>query len=99
MTSNESGGLFDRVDVERIIKQAHFDRVQFIRNNIRYGEKTLMRAQHVIAVVAVMLISFAVKMFFLTAPTAEATTHMQPPSAEAARTDAGRMNIGAPPYP
>jgi hypothetical protein len=58
-----------------------------------------MRAQHVIAVVAVILISFGVKMFFFTAPTAEANAHMQNLSAEAAHTDAGRMDIGAPPYP
>jgi hypothetical protein len=36
MTGSEAGGPFDRVDVERVTKQAHFDRVQFIRNNIRY---------------------------------------------------------------
>jgi hypothetical protein len=104
MTGSEAGGPFDRVDVERVIKQAHFDRVQFIRNNIRRvtpRAKFIMpagvRYQHVIAVVAVILISFGVKMFFLTAPTAEASAHMQKPST--AHTDAGRMDIGSPPYP
>ncbi len=58
-----------------------------------------MRAQHVVAVVAVILISFGVKMFFFSAPTAEATVHAQSLPTEASHTDAGRMDIGAPPYP
>ncbi len=58
-----------------------------------------MRARHVVAVVAVILISFGVKMFFFSAPTAEATVHMQNLPAEASQPDAGRMDIGAPPYP
>jgi hypothetical protein len=105
MKGSEGGGLFDRVDVEAVIKQAHFERAQLIRNSIRRVTPRAkfhmpgVRFQHVIAVVAVILISFGVKMFFLTAPTAEASAHVQKPSAEAAHTDAGRMDIGAPPYP
>ena len=37
-----------------------------------------MRAYHVIAIVAALLISFGVKMFFLSAPTSEANTHAVP---------------------
>ncbi len=58
-----------------------------------------MRARHVIAVVAVILISFGVKMFFFSAPTAEATVQVQKIPTEASQPDAGRMDIGAPPYP
>ncbi len=58
-----------------------------------------MRAQHVIAVVAVLLLSFGAKMFFFSAPTAEATAHVQKIPTEASQPDAGRMDIGAPPYP
>ena len=37
-----------------------------------------MRAHHAIAVVTVILISFGVKMFFFSAPTAEADIHAGP---------------------
>ena len=37
-----------------------------------------MRAHHAIAVVAVILISFGVKIFFFSAPTAEADIHAVP---------------------
>ena len=37
-----------------------------------------LRAHHVIAVVAILLISLGVKMFFFAAPTAEATIHAIP---------------------
>jgi hypothetical protein len=37
-----------------------------------------MRAYHAVAVVAALLISFGVKMFFVSPPTSEANTHAVP---------------------
>ncbi len=36
MTSNEASRFIDRAEVEGLIKQAHSNRAQYIRNNIRY---------------------------------------------------------------
>ncbi len=59
-----------------------------------------MRARHVIAVVAIVVLSFGLKMFFFSAPIAEANAQMKPLAAQAAdHTDASRRDIGAPPYP
>ncbi len=59
-----------------------------------------MRAHHVIAVVVVIFISFGIKMFFFSAPTAEANAHMKNLAMEATpHTDANQLEIGAPPYP
>ncbi len=60
-----------------------------------------MRAYHFIAVAAVILISFGAKMFFLSAPTAEADVHpnIKNLPAAAAPNIARSMEIGAPPYP
>jgi hypothetical protein len=65
----------DRIDFEKLKVQAQQERADFLR---RYGTATTgavgstLRAHHVIAVVAILVISFGVKMFFLSAPTAEA---------------------------
>ncbi len=59
-----------------------------------------MRARYVIGVVAVILISFGMKMFFFSALTAEANAHMKNLAMEATpHTDANQLEIGAPPYP
>jgi len=36
MASNEAGGLIDWANVEDRIKQAQFNRAQFLRNNVKY---------------------------------------------------------------
>ncbi len=35
MTNKETSRLVDRADVERLIKQAHSNRAQYVRNHIR----------------------------------------------------------------
>jgi ABC-type uncharacterized transport system permease subunit len=72
----------DHIEIERLIAQAKAARAENMR---RFGAaasgvvSSTLRAHHVIAVVAVLLISFGVKMFFLSsAPTAEANTHAIP---------------------
>ncbi len=35
MTNNETSRLVDRADVERLIKQAHSNRVKYMRNHVR----------------------------------------------------------------
>ena len=65
----------DRIDFEKLKEQAQAERAACLR---QYGTAatgavgSTLRAHHVIAVVAILLISFGVKMFFLSAPTAEA---------------------------
>ena len=65
----------DRVDFEKLKDQAKAKRAECLR---QYGTASnrvvgsTLRAHNVIAVVAILLISFGVKMFFLSAPTAEA---------------------------
>ena len=71
----------DRIDFEKLKEQAKAERAECMN---QYGTAALgvvgstLRTHHVIAVVAVLLISFGVKMFFLSAPTAEATIHAIP---------------------
>ena len=72
----------DRIDFEKLKEQANAVRVEYMH---RYGRVVLgvvgstLHAHHLIAVVAVLLISFGVKMFFLSsAPTAEANIRAVP---------------------
>ena len=72
----------DRIDFEKLKEQANAVRVEYMH---RYGRVVLgvvgstLRAHHFIAVVAVLLISFGVKLFFLSsAPTAEANIRAIP---------------------
>jgi len=58
-----------------------------------------MRLHRVIAVVAILVISFGAKMFFFSPPTANAGSHMKNPSAAIAHGNAHSMLIGEPPYP
>ncbi len=60
-----------------------------------------MRLRYVTAVVAILLISFGAKMFFLSPPTADAGMHPNTktlPTA-AAHSNAPSLQIGEPPYP
>ena len=65
----------DHIEIEKLIAQAKAARAEYIR---RHGTAAFsvvgftLRAHPVIAVVAILLISFGVKMFFLSAPTAQA---------------------------
>jgi hypothetical protein len=71
----------DRTDFQKLVEQAKAARAEYMR---RGGTAALgvvgskLRAHHAIAVVAVLLISFGVKMFFFSAPTAEANIHAVP---------------------
>ena len=64
-----------RIDFEKLKEQSKVARAEYMR---QFGMDALvvvgstLRAHHVIAVVTVILISFGVKMFFFSAPTAEA---------------------------
>jgi hypothetical protein len=68
----------DRIDFEKLIAQSKAERAECLQ---QYGTAALgvvgstLREHHVIAVVAALVISFGVKMFFLSAPTAEANIH------------------------
>ena len=71
----------DRIDFEKLKDQAKAERAECLR---QYGMAasgvvgSTLRAHHVIAVVAILLISFGVKMFFWSAPTAEADVRPVP---------------------
>ena len=43
MTGNEAGGLIDRADAERLIKRAHSNRAQFIRNVLKASPRNRLR--------------------------------------------------------
>jgi hypothetical protein len=102
----------DRIAFEKLKEQAKLARAEHMR---RYGAAfvtssrhiapqrmgALMRAHHVIAVVATLFISFGVKMFFLSPPTSVASVHSNVKSLPAAvvHTNASSMEIGQPPYP
>jgi hypothetical protein len=60
-----------------------------------------MRTHHVIAVIAVILISFGAKIFFFSPPTVEADVRPSTKNlpAAVAHTNASSMEIGEPPYP
>jgi hypothetical protein len=67
----------DRIDFEKLKEQATAERAECLR---QYGTAALgavdstLRTHHVIAIASILLISFGVKMFFLSAPTADANT-------------------------
>ena len=71
----------DHVEIERLVAQAKAARAEYMR---RRGTATFsvvgstLRAHRIAAVVAILIISFGVKMFFLSAPNAEAVTHTVP---------------------
>jgi hypothetical protein len=71
----------DRIDFEKLKEQAQAERAEYLRQHGTAASGVVgstLRAHHVIAVAAILLISFGAKMFFLSAPTAEAE---MPPSA------------------
>ena len=65
----------DHVEIEKLIMRGKMARAEHMR---RYGAATGMwvgsklRAHHVVAVVAILIISFGVGIFFFPAPTADA---------------------------
>ncbi len=66
-----------------------------------FGSKATMRLRHVIAIFAIMLISFGAKMFFFSPPTADAGMHPNTkylPTA-VAHSNAPSLQLGEPPYP
>ena len=74
----------DRIDFEKLKEQATAERAECLH---QYGTAALevvgsvsspLRTHPVIAIAAILIISFGVKMFFLSAPTAEANTHAIP---------------------
>ena len=90
----------DRIDFEKLKRQAKLARAEYMRQ----CGTAFIKSRHThraIAVVAVLLISFGVKMFFLSAPTAEAGTHssMKTLSTAIAHTVDNSRRIGEPPYP
>ncbi len=71
----------DRVDFEQLMETAKVARAEYLRQhgaaaNMVVGSK--LRAHRVAILVAILLLSFGVKMFFLSAPTAEADIHAVP---------------------
>ncbi len=66
-----------------------------------FGSKATMRLRHVIAIAAIMLISFGAKMFFFSPPTADAGMHPNTTNLPAAVTHSNALSlqIGGPPYP
>ncbi len=71
----------DRIDFEKLAENAKVARAQYLRQhgaaaNMVLGSK--LRSHHVAIVIAILLISFGAKMFFLSAPTAEADIHVVP---------------------
>ena len=78
MTENVT---LDRIDFEKLKDEAKAERAECLR---QYGTAAIgvvgstLRAHHVIAVVAILLISFGVKMFFWSVPTADANIRANP---------------------
>jgi hypothetical protein len=71
----------DRTDFEKLTENAKVARAEYLRHhgaaaNIVLGSK--LRSHRVAIVIAILLISFGLKMFFLSAPTAEADIHAVP---------------------
>jgi hypothetical protein len=86
----------DHIEIERLIAQAKTARAENMR---RFGAaasgvvSSTLRAHHAIAVVAVLLISFGVKMFFSSsAPTAEANIHAVPSAIPSASVNVLQMH-------
>jgi hypothetical protein len=74
----------DRIDFEKLKEQAKAERAECLH---QYGTAALevvgsvsspLRTHPVIAIAAMLIISFVVKVFFLSAPTAEAKRHAIP---------------------
>jgi hypothetical protein len=68
----------DRSAAEAKRKAGKFLAARSVKSSQPRAMEAFMRAHHAIAVVAVILISFGVKMFFFSAPTAEADIHAGP---------------------
>lgn len=79
-------GIFVRPELARIDRSAaeakrkagKFLAARSVKSSQPRAMEAFMRAHHASAVVAVILISFGVKMFFFSAPTAEADIHAGP---------------------
>ena len=100
----------DRIDFEKLKEQAKLERAECMhryaaalvtrsRHIVPQRMEELMRTHYVIAVVAILLISFGAKVFFFSPPTAEADALMKNRPAVVAHTNASSMEIGQPPYP
>ena len=71
----------DRIDFEKLKEQAKAARVDYMHQCGRAALEVVgspVRTHPVIAIAAMLIISFVVKMFFLSAPTAEAKRHAIP---------------------
>ncbi len=71
----------DHAEFEQLTATAKIARAEYLRQhgaaaNMVVGSK--LRTHRIAVVVAILLISFGVKMFFLSAPTAEAVIHAVP---------------------
>ncbi len=66
-----------------------------------FRSKATMRLRYVTAIVAILVISFGAKMFFLSPPTADAGMHPNTTNLPAAITHSNvhSLQIGEPPYP
>lgn len=102
----------DRDDFEKLKQQAKRARADYMRRcGTVFIESSrhivpqcigaFMRAHQAVAVVAVLLISFGVTMFILSAPTAEAGAHPNMKTLPTANAHIinNSMRIGEPPYP
>ena len=71
----------DRVDFQKIKDHAAAERAEYMRRDVTVAFEVVgspLRRHPVIAIAAMLIISFGVKMFFLSAPTAEADTRAVP---------------------
>ena len=101
----------DRIDFEKLKQQARRARADYMREcgTALIGSRrhivsqciALLGTHQVITVVAVLLISFGVKMFFLSAPTADAGTlrKMKPSPTATVHTNNNWIKVGEPPNP
>jgi hypothetical protein len=70
-----------RFDFGKVIEKAKVARAEYLRQNGAAANMVLgskLRSHRVAVVIAILLISFGAKMFFLSAPTAEADIHAVP---------------------
>ena len=93
---NDKNVTLDRIEFEKLKQQAKAARAEYLH---RHGTAALgvvgstLRAHHAIAVVAVLLISFGVKMFFsASAPTAEANIRAVPSAIPSASVNVLQMH-------
>ena len=101
----------DCIDFEKLKQQARRARADYMRECGTSFTKSarnfvpqciaLLGTHQAITVVAVLLVSFGVKMFFLSAPAAEAGTlrKMKTLTTATVNTNTNSMKIGEPPYP